>query len=93
MKFYGIEYFHLLKLPIYTFWEMARNIDRIRAEEDQRLLNIMCAAFGGNPENLFNRFDEERGEVVVKAGLPEGEQLDRQGLERLKAMMAGFAAR
>lgn len=44
MKHYGMSYWDVLKLPLRTFWSLNRQIDRLRAEDDQRSLRIANAS-------------------------------------------------
>lgn len=41
---YGMGYFDVLKLPLVTFWSFNRQVDRLRAETEQRQLRILIAA-------------------------------------------------
>ena len=61
----------LLKLPIRLFWSMSRHVDRVRAEQELRLLDLhlICAAgpFGGQSKETIESYRamllEQRGEV------------------------------
>ncbi|MFP5214193.1 MAG: hypothetical protein ACLGPL_12535 [Acidobacteriota bacterium] len=88
-RFYGMAYRDILDLPLYTFWEMAKNADRIRAEEDKRLLVVVANAFAGAPAKLFERLSREQGEVAT--GRASAPAMDRAGFEALRAMLGGFA--
>jgi Na+/phosphate symporter len=37
-------YQEVLKLPLKTFWALNRQLDRLRAEEEQRLLRVLSSA-------------------------------------------------
>jgi hypothetical protein len=39
-----MSYWECLKLPLKTFWSFNRQLDRLRAEEEQRLLRVMACA-------------------------------------------------
>lgn len=41
---YGMGYFDVLKLPLVTFWSFNRQVDRLRAEAEQRQLRLMIAS-------------------------------------------------
>jgi len=82
MHFYAIGYTEFRELPIYTFWEMARNIDRIRSEEDKRMLIVMSNAFGGDPKALYKSLTETQGEVLATETKDE---FDKAGLMKLKS--------
>jgi hypothetical protein len=83
MRFYGMDYEALLGLPIITFWELSKNVDRIRAEEDIRLTVLTSQAFAGDPENYIKKLESEQGMVVEIES-----KFDRAGYERLKALVA-----
>lgn len=42
--FYGMEYPAVLAMPLKAFWAFNRNVDRLRAEAEQRHLRLLCAA-------------------------------------------------
>lgn len=84
MHFYHIGYEALLRLPIYTFWELSRNADRIRAEEDLRQLNLYQGIFG-EADKIAKQLQADRGEVVEIEYPNHG--FDRAGFEQLRMMM------
>jgi hypothetical protein len=86
MRFYGMGLFDARALPLNTFWELSRNIDRVRAEEDRRLFDLLQNAFVGNPRKYAQRLEQERGKVI-EGDMPE--TLDRDGFKRLKALAGG----
>lgn len=58
----------IMEMPIYMFWSMCRNIDRVRAERDLRTLNIFLAASAavqGSSEML----DEVKKNLIQSVGL------------------------
>jgi len=87
MHFYSIPLNAVLNMPIYTFWEMSQNVQRIMAEEDMRMVAIVTSALGGAKE-LVQNLNKERGEVV-KVENPYQASLDRDGLAQLKRFMGG----
>lgn len=74
-------------LPIYTFWELARNIERLRAEEDLRLMMLLGASFSSEAEVYANKLVEARGDIVEV----REEVLVREGLAILKNALGGAA--
>jgi hypothetical protein len=44
MREYSMEYPAVLRLPLRTFWSLNRQVDRLRAEAEQRLLRLHSAA-------------------------------------------------
>lgn len=85
-----MRYHDLLDIPIYTFWELSRNVERIRAEEDQRMLTLVSHAFSGDPQKYLERLDQERGQVVV-VDKTIAAPMDKSALAHLKSMMGGSA--
>jgi hypothetical protein len=83
MHFYAIDYSGLLALPIYTFWELARNVDRIRAEEDRRMMQLISNAIMGDG-GYYKNLTEQMGEVITVSE----ETFDRKGFENLRQIMA-----
>lgn len=84
MHFYSMNYAGVLELPLHTFWEMSRNVDRIRAEEDMRMIAVIGQAFS-EKEDYFNRLQADRGEIATS----DKPYVDRSGLDNLKFMMGG----
>ena len=87
MHFYSIGYGELLQLPISVFWVMARNIDRIRAESDQRKFRVHAHVMAGKPEKLMAQLNREKGQIVDIEEVGNG-TLDRAGLSMIRAQMA-----
>lgn len=84
MHFYSISYNDLLNIPVYVFWELAKNIDRIRAEEDMRLFALMQNVVGGDPKELYRHLNKEKGQVVIGVD----NTFDKEGLNRLRGLIA-----
>lgn len=87
MHYYSMSISELYTLPIYLFWELVKNVDRLRAEEDQRLLVLFSHAFGGDPNKYTMQLEQEKG-VVAKA-VETGEFFDEEGLCELRALFGG----
>lgn len=85
MHFYSIGYGDALLLPIPVFWELSRNIDRIKAEDDLRMLRVLNNVVGGDPQKLADDLTNERGEIASTND--PATELDRTGMNRLKAMI------
>lgn len=67
MHFYSIPRGELLKTPIKTFWLLACNVDRLRAEADMRLLPLLNAAQSKEgTEQASRQLKAELGEVYRK---------------------------
>ncbi|NQZ53216.1 MAG: hypothetical protein HRT93_03070 [Piscirickettsiaceae bacterium] len=71
-------------MPLRRFWLMQGNIGRISATEDMRELRH-GVALGGGKENL----QEYQSSLELELGTvsTSEEKLDREGLQRLAAMM------
>jgi len=85
MHFYSIGYGELLRLPITAFWELSKNVDRIRAEEDMRMFTLINHAVSGEPEKFMDRLTAERGEIVEE--LIENDGFDQEGMSQFKALL------
>ena len=83
MTHYRMTYRDVLNLPITVFWLLNRYISPIQAEQDVRNLRVVNGAqmTGEGVKELFEMLNVEMGKpIVVKP------QLDRRGLEELRAM-------
>ena len=85
MHFYSIPFAEVIELPISLFWELCKNIDRIRAEKDRRLFSAIAASRGHNPGDYLNKLDQEQGTVIETETLPI---FDMQGFARLKNLVS-----
>lgn len=56
-----MTYWEVRKLPLRTFWSFNRQIDRLRAEKDQRQMRIAAAV--QNPEAAANLIESLRLEL------------------------------
>lgn len=90
MHFYGIKHADLLQLPIYTFWEMAKNIDRLRAEEDKRMFTLLQQAFmSEEAQKYLDKLHEEQGFVIETSYGSQGGGFDKGAFETLRALVGG----
>lgn len=87
MRFYSMSHSELLALPIYTFWELSRNIDRVRADEDRRLLIVVAQAFGGDPNEHMRALTKEIGSVAETDEERFDDEFDREGFNQLRALL------
>lgn len=71
-------------MPIATFWELARNIDRLRAEEDIRMANLLGSLFSKDSTEYFDGLKQSIGSIAEAE-----ESFDRNGFERLRIMIGG----
>lgn len=61
-----MDYRKVLELPLRTFWMLNRQVDRLRAEEDQRLLRLQNASQDANTaKQLTESLAAEIGMPVV----------------------------
>ena len=68
MHFYGMTYWEVYDTPIRVFWMLTRNTDRIRAENELRVLHNRIAGQGAGREGIeaYQRaLQAEIGAVVV----------------------------
>lgn len=82
MRFYSIGWKEFYALPIYTFWELSKNIERIRAEEDLRMMSVIGCCFSSE-SGYAKELVDTRGDVI------EIEENVSEALARLKALMGG----
>ena len=75
-------------LAIYTFWELVKNIDRIRAEEDQRTLLVVGAAFGGSGGEVYRQLQDEQGEPYQV----EDSGIDKDSIFKLRSVVESLPA-
>jgi len=76
--FYSMDYPAVLKLPLKVFWAFNRNIDRLRAESDQRLLRLMAASNDGEAaKNHLDRLAGELGKPVVIEKVFDANQFEK----------------
>jgi hypothetical protein len=83
---YGMGYWDVLKLPLKTFWAFNRQLDRLRAEEEQRLLQVMaCAQSAESVTRMQKQLQDQIGEPV------EHEKVfDASRFEELKKKFEGI---
>lgn len=99
MKNYGMSISDILTLPLRRFWFLANQVDRIRAEEDLRLLQVLASSQSAEGyEKAVDSLREQMGQVYVwqpremtlEVNVDKVErdpEFDRAGLQRLKAMV------
>jgi hypothetical protein len=65
MREYSMGFREVMKLPLRTFWSLNRNVDRLRAEQDLRSLQVSAAAqsAGEGGEGIKFLSDHLRGEI------------------------------
>ena len=83
----------LLDTPISMFWALSKYIDRLRAEEDLRVISTHSAIL--SEESYTTKVDQltkQAGEVAIfdKAETAMSETLDREGLAALKELGRTF---
>ena len=87
MRFYSLSYRDVLRLPVYTFWELSKNIERLRADEEAHELSILCSAissaFGGKIDKVFNELHKRKGDIVKE----HVEDTPRSNIDKLKLIM------
>jgi hypothetical protein len=83
MRFYSIGWKEFYALPIYTFWEMSRNIERVRAEEDLRMMSVISACFSDSGD-FVSRLENIKGEIVETE-----DDGHAKGFGQLKSLIGG----
>jgi hypothetical protein len=92
LHFYSMSYKGLLSLPIYTFWELSGNINRIQAEKSKIEFNTLAQAIGiafGNSANEYlNSLDNTQGRVIMYRDANE-DKADIKSINKLRVMLGG----
>jgi hypothetical protein len=76
-------------MPVKTFWMMHKNIDRLMAEADLRMLSVIAYGQSGEGVETFSKdMRKQMGQVAIidEAKVAMTEDVDSEGLESLKAM-------
>jgi len=82
MHIYSMGYDDILKMPIYTFWELSKQVEKIRSVNDKRMFLCVSNIMGEKSEHYIEQLDQNIGNVVVVEN-----KFDREGFNRLKRMM------
>lgn len=99
LREYGFTWDELAKLSIKRFWFLNRSIDRLRAEEDLRRIQLLASvgsseAYKSATEHLDAQMgtiavmEDKRTELVLDDNGQDPE-FDRAGLQKLKMMLGG----
>jgi hypothetical protein len=69
-------------MPLKVFTLYNSNINRLRAEEDTRLLSILCSANSGeSAKNVLDRLREDLGQPTISEAI-----MEEGAIERLKKL-------
>lgn len=75
---------HVLKMPIKRFWLFSGSIDRIKSADDIRSIRVAAAVLDQESyKNALEGLSETVGNIATKT-----DEIDREGLEQLKALMS-----
>lgn len=90
-RFYGMAYWDVMALPIRMFWVMNSYVDRLRAEEELRAIEVHASAQSAEGfRQISERLHRERGEPATYSPLaPHLHQRDEEGVKKLKLMAMG----
>lgn len=84
LAFYGLTDAHTLKMPIKRFWLLSSSIDRIKSADDIRSIRVAAAVLDQDAyKTTLQSLSESVGAVATKT-----DEIDREGLEQLKAIMS-----
>jgi len=73
MEAYGLSYRNTLKLPLKTFWSLNRQVNRLRAEKDQRQLRLAGAQSKEAAQAIVEMLNREIGTpVILQKSFDEG---------------------
>lgn len=97
MNFYAMGFDELLRTPLKRFWFLLAQIDRIKAEDDLRMVHVIASANTAEAYDAASQhFSKQLGEVFVfeKVIAPKIDavtgldpEFDRAGLHALKATL------
>jgi hypothetical protein len=82
---YSMTYFDVLGLPLTTFWSFNRQVDRLRAEQEQRQLRVLAAS--QSPEGARELGDYLQGQIGHPVLVEE--KFDADKFEELKKKFSG----
>lgn len=81
-----MQYFDVLHLPLVTFWSFNRQIDRLRAEEEQRQLRLILAGASESPEAVKELVDTLQREIGTTVLIEKG--FDEEKFAELQAQFS-----
>ena len=84
LRFYNISYGELLRLPIYSFWEMHKNIDSISAEESLKMITCLCTVMNPKANEIIEKIKDRSGGLVE---VEHKDGINRDGIRALRAKM------
>lgn len=87
---YSMGYFDVLKLPLVTFWSFNRQVDRLRAETEQRQLRVLSAS--GSEEGsrqVADLLSNEVGRPVVVETIFDADKFDELAKKFSKRRVQG----
>lgn len=58
-----MEYPAVLRLPLRTFWSLNRQVDRLRAEQEQRQLRLISAGTSEDPKSARSVAEALEGQI------------------------------
>ncbi len=84
LSFYGLTDTHVLKMPIKRFWLLSGSIDRMKSADDIRSIRVAAAVLDDESyKKTLQSLSSSVGDIATKVN-----EIDRDGLERLKAIMS-----
>jgi hypothetical protein len=86
LHFYHFDLFALYSIPLWTFWELAKNINRIQATDDMRMLALLGNVIGGNPQEFYNELKRQQGNIAVE----NDEEFDNIGMQKLRFLFGNI---
>ncbi len=87
MHFYSMSHAELLSIPVYTFWELSKNVGRIQASVDIRQVTLLSEIIGGDPNKYVKSLQEARGDAVSTNRVEDSSDFDQFGFAALKLKM------
>ena len=90
MATYGMGYWQVMELPMRVFWHLSGSVDRLRKDMARIQLEVLTSAnHVESAVQMREHLDSVAPDPITfnKAAIAMGEELDRDGLESLRAMI------
>jgi hypothetical protein len=84
LAYYGMGDIPALEMPVKRFWLLSSSIDRMKSADDIRSIRVAAAVLDQEAyKSTLESLSESVGSVANKS-----DEIDREGLDELKAMMS-----
>jgi len=84
LAFYGMSDVQVLEMPVKRFWLLSSCVDRMKSADDIRSIRVAAAVLDQESyKTTLESLSESVGSIANKT-----DEIDREGLDRLKAIMS-----